>query len=94
MYHDDFGTDMEAIESMRHDADLEQAAMEREGNRLAALRARGICTHSSGVEYRDPPFYPEQTGLLPGQSRCTEGTAGCARVFNSDEDWVAAQEAL
>ncbi|TYB71133.1 hypothetical protein FXF51_01485 [Nonomuraea sp. PA05] len=92
--HDDWGTDMEAIEDARRDADLEQAAMEREGNRLAALRARGICTHSSGVAYRDPPVYPEQDGLLPRQSRCTEGTAGCTRVFNSDEEWVAAQEAL
>ncbi|MEV4083038.1 hypothetical protein AB0J43_22495 [Nonomuraea fuscirosea] len=92
--YDDFGTDMEAIESLRRDADLEQAAMEREGNRLAALRARGICTHSSGVEYRDPPFYPEQVGLRPGQSRCTEGTGGCMFVANSEAEWQAAQDAL
>jgi hypothetical protein len=93
-FDDDPGTDLEAIETQRHDADLEQAAMEREGNRLAALRAQGICTHSSGVESRNPPFYESQVGLKPGQSRCTEGTGGCARVFNSDAEWAAAQAAL
>lgn len=93
MYYD-FGSEMEAIEDERRDTDLEQAAMEREGDRLAALRAQGICTHSSGVEYRNPPFYESQVGLKPGQSRCTEGTGGCARVFNSDAEWAAAQAAL
>ncbi|MGR6921258.1 hypothetical protein ACU635_44040 [[Actinomadura] parvosata] len=93
-YGDDYGTDMEAIEDLRHDADLEQAAMEREGDRLAALRAQGICTHSSGVMYRNPPVYPEQVGLRPGQSRCTEGTGGCEFVANSDAEWFAAVDAL
>ncbi|MEV0236825.1 hypothetical protein [Nonomuraea sp. NPDC050786] len=93
-FEDDYGTDMEAIETLRRDADLEQAAMEREGNRLAALRRRGICTHGSVVGYVGKVIYPEQEGLKPGQSRCTEGTNGCKRVFNSDEEWVAAMEAL
>ncbi|MEW1842999.1 hypothetical protein AB0392_34095 [Nonomuraea angiospora] len=93
-FEDDYGTDMEAIETLRRDADLEQAAMEREGNRLAALRKRGICTHSSGVTYRDPPVYEAQVGLRPGQSRCTEGTGGCTFVADSDEEWNAAQDAL
>ncbi|MCF6467298.1 hypothetical protein FAF44_02575 [Nonomuraea sp. MG754425] len=93
-FADDYGTDTEAIETLQRDADLEQTAMEREGNRLAALRAKGICTHSSGVMYRDPPVYPEQAGLRPGQTRCTEGTGGCTFVANSDEEWNATQDAL
>ncbi|MEU7855128.1 hypothetical protein [Nonomuraea sp. NPDC049141] len=93
-YDDDPGTDYEAIETQRMDADLEMAEMERRGNYLHALRQRGICTHSSGVEYRDPPVYPEQVGLKPGQSRCTEGTGGCTLVVNSDKEWYAAQDAL
>jgi hypothetical protein len=69
------------------DADIEQAEMEAEGRRLAALRRQGICTHGSVVGYHDPPIYPEQEGLKPGQERCT---AGCGRVFDSDDDWIAA----
>lgn len=93
-YDDDPGIDLEAIETQRRDADLEQAAMEREGNRLDALRDKGICTHSSGVGYLKTPVYPEQVGLKPGQIRCTEGTGGCTFVADNDEEWCAAQEAL
>lgn len=74
------------------DADIEQAEFEAEGNRIAALRRRGVCTHDSGVSYRDPAVYPEQEGLKPGQLRCTDG---CGRVFNSEADWHDARnEAL
>ncbi|SEU46760.1 hypothetical protein [Nonomuraea wenchangensis] len=93
-FEDDYGTEMEAIEDERRNADLEQAQMEREGNRLAALRRRGICTHGSVVGYVGKVIYPEQEGLQPGQSRCTEGTGGCKRIFNSDAEWYAAQDAL
>lgn len=94
MYDDDFGSEMEAIEQERFDADVLQAEMNRRGNHLAALEKRGICTHSSAAGYRNPPIYPEQKGLKPGQLRCTKGTNGCKRVFDSDEDWHAEMEAL
>ncbi|TDD17237.1 hypothetical protein [Nonomuraea diastatica] len=68
--------------------------MERRGNYLAALRAKGVCTRSSGVMYRDPPVYQAQVGLKPGQSRCTEGTGGCTFVADPDAEWYAAQDAL
>lgn len=42
--------------------------------------------------YRVPICYPEQAGLKRGQSRCTEGTGGCDRVFGSDDDWYAAMD--
>jgi hypothetical protein len=94
MCDDDWGYEMEAIEAEHHDADLEQAQMEAVGNHLYALRQRGICTHGSTVGYVGKVIYPEQEGLEPGQSRCTEGAGGCERVFDSDEEWVAAREAL
>ncbi|TMR90500.1 hypothetical protein [Nonomuraea basaltis] len=73
MYYpeDDWATDQEAIETQRHDADLEMAQMAQRADYLAALRKSGICTHSSGVEYRNPAVYKAQKGLKPGQSRCT-----------------------
>lgn len=94
MYDDDFGSEMEALESERLDADLEMAQMNARANYLASLREQGICTHSSAVGYVGKVNYPEQKGLKPGQSRCTEGTGGCERVFNSDEEWFAAMEEL
>jgi hypothetical protein len=69
------------------DADLQQAALERVGRRMAQLRRQGVCTHGSAVGHRHPPHSPEQHGLDPGQLRCT---AGCRRVFASDADWAAA----
>lgn len=94
MYYDDFGSEMEAIEDERRDADLEMAEMTRRADYLESLRQRGICTHQSAVGYVGKVIYPQQEGLRPGQSRCTEGTGGCERVFNSDEEWVAAMDAL
>jgi hypothetical protein len=82
--------DMEALEQERLDADMLQAEMVRHGNAIARARAAGRCTHGSAVGYRDPPVYPEQEGLRPGQSRCTEQ---CGRVFASDQEWHEAMEA-
>lgn len=76
-------------EAVYQDADVEQAEFERAGNAIARARRAGRCTHQSSVGYIDPPVYPEQVGLEPGQSRCTEG---CNVVFNSDDDWADARE--
>lgn len=89
MYDDDPWAEQEAIEQERFDADLEQAEMERAGAAIWAAKQRGICTHSGAVSYLDPPLYPEQVGLRPGQLRCTDG---CNRLFDSEEDWFAAME--
>ena len=86
-YDEDPWADVEALENERFEADLEQAEMVRAGNAFAAAQRAGRCTHGSSVSYRSPVVYPEQEGLRPGQSRCT---AGCKRVFESDEDWHAA----
>ena len=92
MFDDDFGAEMEAIQAERWDADIEQAQMEAVGNAIAAAERRGICTHGSVTGYKNPPVYPEQVGLKPGQMICTKGTGGCKRVFDSDEDWWAAMD--
>ena len=78
--------EQEALEDERLWADMEQAEME------AAERA-GRCTHGSAAGYHDPPLYPEQHGLKPGQLACTKHTGGCQAVFDSDEDWHAAMHA-
>lgn len=94
MYRDDDPwADVEAQESERFDADMQMAEMTAVGNAMHRAQKRGICTHGSVVGYRVPACYPEQAGLKPGQSRCTEGTGGCDRVFESDEDWYAAMDA-
>jgi hypothetical protein len=69
------------------DADIEQAQLEAAGRRLSALQQQGVCVHGSVVGYRQPPIYPEQEDLQPGQVACT---GGCGRVFESDEAWLAA----
>jgi hypothetical protein len=75
--------DDEAIEQERWDADIEMAEMAAVGQRAAALRRAGICTHGSGVGYALNPrtgkvYYPEQEGLSGTQQRCT---SGCGQVF-------------
>jgi hypothetical protein len=92
MFDDDFGTEMEAIETERLDADIEQYEMEAAGDAIARAERAGICTHGSAAGYHYPPIYPEQEGLQPGQLRCTKHTGGCQRVFASDEDWYAAMD--
>lgn len=89
---DDYGYEMEAIEQARFDADLEQAEWNRLGRLVDAAHAAGRCTHGSTVGYLAKPFYPEQEGLKPGESRCT---SGCGRVFTSNAELLrAAQEAI
>jgi hypothetical protein len=72
------------------DADIEQYEMEQAGRAIHAARKAGRCTHQSVVGYRNPAVYPEQEGLRPGQSKCTDG---CGEVFDSDEDWHDAMDA-
>lgn len=88
MYDTDPGMELEAIENERFEADLQQAEWEREGRRLEALRAQGVCTHGSWVGFAINPdtgqvYYPEQEGLVGDQVRCT---AGCGQVFASNEE--------
>ena len=90
MYDTDPGMEAEALEQERFEADLLQASYEREGRAWAAARRAGRCTHGSVTGYHNPPIYPEQEGLQPGQMVCT---AGCDSVFNSDEEWHAATQA-
>jgi hypothetical protein len=71
-------------EAVYQDADLEQWEMEQTGAVIDAQRRRGICCHLSVMQYRNPPFYPEQEGLKPGQCICTDG---CGKVFDTEDDW-------
>ncbi len=89
-WDEDPWADVEALEQERREADMLQAEMDRHGNAIARARAAGRCTHGSAVRYLNPPVYPEQEGLQPGQSRCTEG---CGRVFESDQEWQEAMDA-
>jgi hypothetical protein len=91
MYRDDDPwADVEAQESERFDADIQMAEMAAVGNAIARARKAGRCAHQGAVSYRAEPCYPEQEGLRPGQSRCTDG---CKAVFGSDDDWYAAMDA-
>lgn len=76
-------------EAVYQDADIEQAAAYAEGARVAAIEARGICTHG-WVQGANPTHAPE---LQPGQIRCLEN--GCGEIFDSESDWLDARsEAL
>lgn len=88
-YDDDPMADLEAIETQRMDARIEQAEMEQMGHMVDAALAAGRCIHGSAVGYLSPPVYPAQEGLKAGQLRCT---SGCGTVFDSDEDWYAAMD--
>ena len=89
MWDTDPWMEQEAMENERMEADFEQAEMEAAGNAIYAARKAGKCCHTSTVGYINPPVYPEQEGLKPGQSRCTEG---CGEVFESDQDWYDAMD--
>lgn len=90
IYADETTADaMQAWHEERMNADAEQAAMERVGDLIWSKRKQGKCMHQSSVAYRSEPYYPEQLGLLPGQSRCTEG---CLKVFDCDQDWYDAMD--
>lgn len=87
---DDYGSEMEAIESERLDADLLQAQYVAESNECERLRRRGICQHTSvvGLPADGSIYYAEQRGLKPGMVACTEHTNGCNAVF-PDDQWGA-----
>lgn len=85
------GDDLEDILAGRLDADREQAAAERLGAVITWRRNHGICCHQRAVGYSDAPEYPEQQGLGPGELRCTEHTAGCQRIFDSEDHWRSAR---
>ena len=75
---DDPWAEMEALEDERRGVDFEMAEMDREANEIHAQVAvyertknPADCPHAYGQwGYIDPPFYPEQEGLEPGQARC------------------------
>lgn len=92
MIYDDYGTDVEAIEDQRRDADMQMAEMQRVGNAIDAARKAGHCTHQSVVGYAGQVYYPEQEGLQPGQVACTEHVNGCKAVFESDDAWFEAMK--
>ncbi|ATM24508.1 hypothetical protein SMD44_p10009 (plasmid) [Streptomyces alboflavus] len=89
MYYED-ETTADALQAWSDDrlqADLEQAEMEAQGDRLYAHEQAGFCTHQSAVGYLTVPFYPEQEGLRPGEYRCT---GGCGSLFRNETEWVDA----
>jgi len=79
-------------EAIYQDADIEQAEMEREGRRLAALEKRGTCTHGRviGIGEDGVAHYPEAVGLVHPQVKCDR----CGRVFADDDDWLQAIDNL
>lgn len=78
-------------EATIQDADILMMDYAREARAMEAARARGNCLHQStvGRSASGKIFYPEQVGLKPGESRCTDG---CERLFFSDEDYYQAVE--
>jgi len=73
----DFGAELEAIESERRDADMEQADAQAQGRAADAQAAKyeasgdpADCPHGSRVGYLVPSFYPDQDGLTHGEERC------------------------
>lgn len=71
------------------DADLEQAEAERTGDRIAALREAGICTHGwiVGRPESGEIFYPEQEYLTRPEVLCKD----CGAVFPNEEAWDQAR---
>lgn len=59
-------------EAIYQEADILQAQYEEESARMVADEKRGICHHSARFGYRPEPLYPEQEGLVYGQSRCRD----------------------
>jgi hypothetical protein len=72
-------------EAVYQDADILQAQYEAEGNRLAALQRKGICTHGHVIGKSRPnqEYYYEQLFMAVGEVTCT----GCGYVFASDDEW-------
>ncbi len=90
IYADETSADaMEAVFEQRREVDAEMASMDAVGRAVDRARDQGKCLHLSAVGYLPEPVYPEQVGLTPGQSRCTEG---CKRVFADDDEWRDAMD--
>jgi hypothetical protein len=77
-FDEDPWADVEALGNLRHEADMEQAEMEAAGNAIARAERAGICTHGSAAGYHNPPLYPEQAGLKPGQLATRAAARPCS----------------
>jgi hypothetical protein len=65
MFDDDFGSEAEAIETARRDADLEQAELDAAGDALyAACDRMGICLHGVVLVVTETPV------ATPRRYRC------------------------
>lgn len=82
--------ELEALENERFEADSVMAEMALAGNVIARTRKAGRCAHQGAAGYMPGATRPQQAGLKPGQSRCTDG---CGAVFASDQDWYDAMDA-
>ena len=92
MLDDDYGAELDALHTERIDAVLEQAEMDAAGDAYHAALARyrrtgdpKDCPHGSGYGYRNPPVYPEQEGLRPGEVRCHH----CHMAMTEADFWAA-----
>lgn len=72
-------------EATIQDADIEMAELTYRGRRVAYLRSKGICTHTSsvGVSATGEIFHPEQVDLFGQEVRCTDI---CGKKFATDQD--------
>lgn len=75
--------DQEAIDAERFDADMEQAELERRGNRIAELRRKGICVHG---------WVQGTPGVDNGPVRCLE--EGCGESWDSETAYENAREGV
>lgn len=69
-------------EAIYQDADILQAQYEAESNRYWRLKQAGYCTHGGWFCHVDPPYYPEQVDLKPGEARCNDG---CGLIFDTED---------
>lgn len=98
MFDDDYGYEMEAIETERFDADMEMAQLTARANDAERARSNGVCQHSSRIGGNPQRvYYPEHFILGRDEQVCTERTGGCLAIgpdeFVEDpetgrEDWV------
>ena len=92
MPDDDYDAELDALHTERLDAGIKQDEMDAAGDAYHAALARyrrtgdrTYCPHGSGVGYRNPPVYPEQEGLRPGEFRCHH----CGTAMPEAEFWAA-----
>ena len=79
-----------------NDADIEQAELIEQANRIAMIEASGVCTHQ-GVEGRGDGNGPlpggiyreSQRDIPAGHLKCH----GCDALFASHEEWLDASDA-